>query len=672
MAPGMLCQRLICTEGCGHHIALNYQLLEGLGPPKVTPPAWSLSKFLRIDPSSRRARKRWRSHRLITPRPSKPLGLGRRSLTELSDELILLVVNHLQDVSPESVADLALVSSFFYGKARYVQHREESIDLRRTEEEVLYLNYLATTALLPAIRTISFDSFDWRHPEASGQFPVHLNELVNQMTGLRDIYWGFHDRIHAFCPPPSSLIQNLKRHSRVRLHTSVVEGGDRGNITRPNALQRIQEISCLVGSPNLYSLRAEIEHTEASAIQETQPIMRRLKELLLSCPNLRNLSLDIHTPRSGCLHHGLTNRYCGLGLSNGEKLPPLEELEIVDYPWGRYPRTVSSMGYGTIGYPEKGTEEDYWAEHCDWSRLRRLTLPNSWLAKKITQKLTALEQVSFRHRIRFQNMAGSRDERDTVQFLQDLPTALESLSIPNLPTLGTDPIIRHGPRLRRLELLRSDHPYKIKNEWKEIAVTCEDLVRLRDGLPKLEELALDIAKEGNEWPYKALEILASFPRLRNLKLTFGLSTPEKEDTPAPPYLTMASAEALFRYIREHSSSQYPPLQRLHVCSLGGQGLWANHNSTSFVVCKLPGHGDVPEQVTVSCTKLREELNEKMRRIVRGEATPTLEEMGWINFKVALDGPMSKAPWDLMRATDSVPHSFARTESYTYLVDSFSC
>jgi hypothetical protein len=599
-------------------------------------------------------------------------------LTQLSDELILLIINHLYDVSPESVAALALVSSCFYSKARYVQHREESIDLGRIEQEVRYLNYLAAAALLPAIRTMRFNyHVGWPPEEESEHFPTLLNELMNKMTGLRDVYWDCHKTWYPspMSPVPISLVQNVKQRPGVRLHSAVVQYCFRTDTTRA-----LPQISNLAGSPNLYSLRAEVEHAEETATQETQLTMRRLKELLLACPNLRKLSLDIHNPRLGCPMYGLTNHYCGLGLSNGEKLPALQELEIVDYPWGHHSSINGWWSNGTIGYPEKGFEEDYWAQHCDWSRLRRLTLPNSLLARKITQKLTALEEVSFRHLKRFQNMNGT-DERDTVQFLQDLPTALESISVPNLPTLGTGPLIRHGPRLRRLELLRSDHPHNDK--WKESAVTCEDLVRLRDGLPYLEELALDIAKDGDDWPYKSLEILASFPRLRNLKLTIGLASPEgRDEAPATPYLTMASAETLFRYIREHSSSsKHPSLQRLHVSSLGevyGNPHWAKHNSTSFIVRKSAGGGDGgggggggPDKVTVSCTKLREELNEKMRRVIRGEAVPTSEEMSWINFKVALDGPLSEEQLDLMRKTDKSPYAVGRPESYTYLSESFA-
>jgi len=128
-------------------------------------------------------------------------------------------------------------------------------------------------------------------------------------------------------------------------------------------------------------------------------------------------------------------------------------------------------------------------------------------------------------------------------------------------------------------------------------------------------------------------------------------------------------------MREYSSGKHPPLQRLHVSSLSDvyRNLhWAKHNSTSFIVHKSSaggGHGGgAPEKVTVSCTELREEPNEKMRRVVRGEAVPTPEVMSWINFKVALGGPMSEEQLTLMRRTDRSPYAFSREKSYTYLSD----
>jgi vacuolar-type H+-ATPase subunit F/Vma7 len=127
---------------------------------------------------------------------------------------------------------------------------------------------------------------------------------------------------------------------------------------------------------------------------------------------------------------------------------------------------------------------------------------------------------------------------------------------------------------------------------------------------------------------------------------------------------MASAESLFRYIREHSTVEPPPLQRLHLCSnpLGNDYRLAGvtndphlikANSTSFI-CEISHDDSRRTEVIVACTKLSEELNEKMQRIVREGETPSPAEMAKVDFRVALEGPISKSQLEVMRKTDPSP------------------
>jgi hypothetical protein len=348
--------------------------------------------------------------------------------------------------------------------------------------------------------------------------------------------------------------------------------------------------------------------------------------------------------------------YCGLGLSDGEQLPPLEELDLVEYPWGnRQQRTLrgsSGWGDGVIRYPGKGAEEDYWAHHFDWSRLRRLAAQDASLAHRITQKLTSLNEVSFRPDFRFR-MVYPQEELPMTRFLEDVPTTLDSITIPNLTPLSTTTIIRHGSRLRKLELLRG--PTHNGQPTASIA-SSEDLTRLREGLPQLQELAIDVVNNRDDWPYDKLDILASFPRLRSVILSFEFAKPQSEvEAPARPYLTMASAESLFGYMREHSTAEPPSLQHLHLCSDGpsSDSWWGEPNSTSFV-CELGCDAGGQREVTVTCPKLNKELNEKMRRVVRGVETPSLAEMSKIDFTVALHGPLSISQLKVMRITDPGP------------------
>jgi hypothetical protein len=561
-------------------------------------------------------------------------------LCDLSDEIIMLIIECLQDICPGSVVVLASVSSFLYSKARYVQHRHVtiSLELSKAKNEIGFLRYLSSNGLLPAIRTLRF--IELADTEKKGyQFPRPLYGLIDQMTGLRDIH------LDAFCyPVPASVLENLKQRTRIRLHVSVFSERTAAIVAR--------EFTNLTGSPNLYSLRVDAKYVRAKECLET---IRPLKGLLLSCPNLRKLSLDIYREREGCLRYEPCAEYCGLGLSGNERLPRFEELVLLEYPWGR--DGSSGFPWGVKGYPGKKDEieEDYWACHCDWSRLRRLVEPKGSLAQRIARQLTALDEVDLCSGYTFP-VIYQHDERAMIHFFETIPSMLDSITVPNFASLSTTPIIRHGSRLRNLELI-CPVPHC---PWPEGQSThgiggSEDLMKLRDGLPRLEHLTIHISTDGNDWPYATLDIVAGFPRLRSAKLHFALAGPQSDvDAPAPPHVTVASAESLLRYMREHSTAEPPSLQRLHLCSdyQWGDKWLARANSTG-IVCEISHDDRGRTELIVTCTKLSEALNEKLRRVVMGE-TPSPAEMAKIDFKVALEGPISSSLHSGMRKVDPGP------------------
>lgn len=132
--------------------------------------------------------------------------------------------------------------------------------------------------------------------------------------------------------------------------------------------------------------------------------MQILKRVLLSCPNfVRIPQLDVGYPH-GPYYSGVADLldfgapYCGLGFSDGERPLALEELGITRYPWGQEPKgNFALAGIYCIGYPEEGTELDYWTETFDWSQLLKLTDIHSDLVLKIAPKLTHLKEVVFEH-----------------------------------------------------------------------------------------------------------------------------------------------------------------------------------------------------------------------------------------------------------------------------------
>lgn len=400
-------------------------------------PGRSLFKRLRIAAGRRPDTTPWRPELIITARKPAPADPGRRSLCDLSEELILLIIDHLQDISPGSVVVLASANSFLYSKARYVQHRHVTIGIKpsKAANETAYLRYLSSNGLLPAIRTLRYADFV-NEPEKY-QFPQPLYDPIDRMTGLRDLHWEVH-------PIPASLLDKLKQRTRVRLHAVI------RFITASHPQSRalsLGHIDALSGSPNLYSLRVNVNYVTAEESLET---LRPLRGLLLSCPNLRKLSLDVYQPRFGCQRYDLTAEYCGLGLSGGERLPVLEELDVVEYPWGR---DSSRFPYGVKGYPGKDeVEEEYWARHCDWSRLRRLAESKGSLAYQIAPQLTALDHVNFASGFHFGFPSIYKHEQQAmIHFFRVIPSILDSIVVPNFESLTAAPIVRHGSRLRSSE-----------------------------------------------------------------------------------------------------------------------------------------------------------------------------------------------------------------------------
>lgn len=466
----------------------------------------------------------WRSVFTITAHKPKPEDLGRRWLCDLSNEIIIfiLITKHLQDISPGSVVVLASVSSFMYNKARYVQHCHITISLKPTKtkskSEIGSVRYLSSNGLLPAIRTLRFVDLVYE-PEKGYQFPTPLYGLIDQMTSLCDIHLDA-----LWYPVTTSVLNYLKQRTQVRLHISVktFDEQSRAIVAR--------ELTHLAGSPNLHSLQVDAYYFPAKECLETT---RPLKGLLLSCPNLRKLSLDIYRQRKDCMSFEPCTEYCGPGLVGDERLPSFEELVIFEYPWGR--DGSSGFPWGVKGYPGKNDKiaEDYWAHHCDWSRLRRLIVPKGSLAHRIAQQLTALDEVDLYSGSESLLPVYKHDERAMIHFFETIPSMLDSITVPNFASLSTTPIIRHGSRLRSLELI-CPIPYCGQPESRCTGgiASSQDLVELRDRLPRLEHHPIHISTDGNDWSYPTLDILATFPRLRSVKLrTASRPTPRVLLTP---------------------------------------------------------------------------------------------------------------------------------------------
>lgn len=580
----------------------------------------------------------------ITARVPVPLDPERPSLAQLPDDVLLLVFSFIDDIELCTVASLC---SALYEKARRVQHHKVHIHLDKRKQARGRLDVLARNLLLPAVRVLEVSGSSNTHQgegegnEDEDEILTRLADMLLSMTGLRDLHWctavpspgDWHWRMSP--PIPRALLNHVPTHTR--LHTSVAALEEPHDQVRAFLAQ-------LVDNQNLFSLSVRVAFKDEHVCR---PTMRALKQVLLSCPRLARIPLlyvgpPIHPPCGIASWPESGAPYCGLGLSGGERPPALEELGVADYPWGREP-TVALLNAHAMyctGYPEKGNELQYWAENFDWSRLRRLYDIPSYLALGIAPKLTALKEVVFDQRF---------DRRwDRTAFLEQIPTALELLTIPSWSDVSKKlgPITRHGVALRKLTI------HYLEPSWTaDSLVTNADLVGLRDGLPHLAELAVDISRDktGNAWPYSTLDIIASFPCLRSVQLWFelGIDNP----TPPMPYITVSTIRQLFTYLRKRNRN----IQRLELCSGApstwsyyGRPPWEEQNSIRLVCEVSLRDVDAADGfVRVTCPDFSTEMNAELSRLAkenRGGKRGLAEDATRLLLEVALDGPLTLDEW----------------------------
>ncbi|KAK5660459.1 hypothetical protein OQA88_13005 [Cercophora sp. LCS_1] len=206
---------------------------------------------------------------------------------------------------------------------------------------------------------------------------------------------------------PDLIFKGLEERPNIRLHLKAWRG-----IKADSPISHLQALlGHLKGNANLHALDIRIVFL---APQSPTPVMHPLKSVLTSCPNIRNLMLDIEVIPS----YSAERENCGLGLVVGERLPPLESLRVRNYAW-RNPAPFD---------PEAVPEAEYWANDFDWTRLRNLHLgsrPEAQLwplaARLISLKCLQLE------------LGFHLDE--VIQFLRSLPPTaqLEDATLLFLP-----------------------------------------------------------------------------------------------------------------------------------------------------------------------------------------------------------------------------------------------
>ncbi|KAI1390342.1 uncharacterized protein F4822DRAFT_233353 [Hypoxylon trugodes] len=543
---------------------------------------------------------------LLEPQMPQPENPQLPTLTCLGNEVIAMIADLLHDTSPHTISSLALVCSNYYSIARYTQNRElllENVKGNPHPSSTTRLAYIEKTATFGAVRRLEVRN------DKDEIFLPRLCRLIPKMTGLTDVVWSKTE-------VPERIVELLRERPSIHLHAEVINHSPARD---PEIIDRLQ------ANENLVSLNLEIIYRVS---KEGLRWSRPFKHVVLSCPNLRKLRLDICRPQP---HYGLIcstssneDRAGGFGFVNGERLPALEELDIINYPFGIY--------------EDYTYETSYWADNFDWSRLLHLATNNTELILKVAPHLTSLKEFH-----------SSYASGLTMIFLNQVPSALESIAISRPEGVNgskslLEAVLVHRQSLKRLTIHQKEDYY---GRWEKLAIDIETLTKIRDGCPHIEELGLDLYRDDG-WPYKALRILASFPRLCHLKLYFQLGIAD-EDNPTEPYVTFSAAGKLFRYLQQQSIDKLIKIQTLEIKSGFPPSpfyndkrinpLWHNDNSSNFICTLSDRHDAVGKEIfSVRCTNLNREQNEYLRKVERGEEDSDCPYSNVEAFRVARDGP----------------------------------
>ncbi|KAF4467860.1 hypothetical protein FALBO_5260 [Fusarium albosuccineum] len=587
--------------------------------------------------------------REIKARRPVPLDSTRPSTAKLPGHVVHAILGLLQHVHPEALQAVALVSSSMYHQARYAQHQHVRIDLDRPKHALNRLSLISRLGHAVAVQEVRVTGCKTPNQddvESRTQVLARLAGMMPSMTGLRDFGWNVSGYIpgtydgsgSTSVPIPSDILAALPRASPylVRLHTSLCSSALEGS-----HLEARTFLHDLEGNHNLSTLSVDVIYTNDLMCRDT---MRALKRVLLSCPNLSRLpQINVHYPRVAYCDGQPMDPYCGLGFAGDEKPPPLQELGVLDYPWGTPAYT---------GYPIRARETLHWASTFDWSRLARLNhVPDSLYT--IAPYLTALRELAL-------------DEPSSIEMelLDDIASPLEILSFSSWKRVGNEPkrITKFAATLRQLRVHENESSWGYGSHG---LITTPDLMHLSTRLPNLEHLALDMErdKETQQWPYAALDATAAFPSLHTVELWFALGD---QSLASKPVLTISSAHHLGDYLRErneniqrvtlHSGAPRPYSGRTSRRPLGSDFYipgpsWAQCNSVTFEYQMVyDAEAMNLRRSRVICLDLGSGMNARLRHLAQGAVTRRQMNLGELNADeirliAALDGPLSKVEWD---------------------------
>ncbi|KAF2159014.1 hypothetical protein M409DRAFT_30549 [Zasmidium cellare ATCC 36951] len=509
------------------------------------------------------------------------------SLCSLPRDILFSISDILQRESPTSLSSLSLVNSQLHRLAQYCQHQHVRIEILG-DTLIKRCAIIESNGLEAAVRQLTLVDIPGGNMQPCSKYRQHIDmigRVLPRFTGLKSLDYRGNS-------VPAAILSILAP----QVTLSATFPGSPKTSPADELLMR------LYNNENLSTLNVQFTWIHES---ECRRIMRHLKEVILTCPNLKSLTLDVSQPTSGCVPSSQPIEYVGLGFEYGEKIAPLEELILLNYGFGRASRSPTSDVPSDVTGIVVANEIDYWVESFDWSRLKKLKTGYEKFALKAASQFTALEEVHILNSWRNPTMH---------EFLNQVANSLRTISAPTLRQVSLDGLMCHAGTLETLRLHRAeDH----QGTWQGDCIDLDSLGQLQSGLPCLRELSVDIARSGR-WPLTVFDAFAGFNRLRILDIWFELGLQDFEH-PVEPQLTFDTARDVCEYLR----SRCPKLQRMHLHSghappIGFgfpsvQAFWPEQNSTSFV-CERSERDDAVanDRFIITCPRL-EQREKSLRR-----------------------------------------------------------
>ncbi|KAH6721699.1 hypothetical protein BKA61DRAFT_666448 [Leptodontidium sp. MPI-SDFR-AT-0119] len=402
-----------------------------------------------------------------------------------------------------------------------------------------------------------------------------LADVVGNLPNVTQLCWN------TGWPIPPVLLQSLERnHPACRLYYNLPfspygehEFADDGKRNASETNQYLEEFhknrtlarQSILNSTNLYSLTASIDYTHTDGSEK----MDLIHQALLTCPNIRELDLQVW--RSGCYQQ--SDRSFAFNFEKyNTTIPPLEILKIGGYrfdypangiwrwplrkykkvllwPWTKLPAFMIKLAgrplihnaggfmYEEIPSPRledlNRTNLDVWLEYMDWSNLHTLEIdsPDEQTLRNLRgDKLHNLKTFSVRGGCR----SCSTSDKSILEFLATL-SPLESLALVERKTASLDAVLdviaKHHSTLKSLEFSHfrdtfSKTAYDTaysgcgqKEHGNNTFLNSTQLTRLFSTCPNLQSLGIEIQTSA-EWNYDVFDMLASFPILNSLTLSF--------------------------------------------------------------------------------------------------------------------------------------------------------